>query len=63
MSRSWIERLRARFEPAVGSLLLAYDALGIQVTEAIYANLEASLSHMTADTGLFDTANSGPASD
>lgn len=31
--------IRARFEPAVGSVLLAYDALGIPVTEAMMAQL------------------------
>lgn len=31
--------VRARYEPAVGSVLLAYDALGIPVTDEIYARL------------------------
>jgi N-acetylglucosamine kinase-like BadF-type ATPase len=45
--------VRARFEPAVGSLLLALDALEIPVTEAMYANLAASMPAQA----LFDTAN------
>ena len=54
--------VRARFEPAVGSLLLAYDALQIPVTEAIYARLEET---MPAET-FFDTrlaAGPDPAGD
>jgi N-acetylglucosamine kinase-like BadF-type ATPase len=31
--------VRPRFEPAVGGVLLAYDALGIDVTEVMYDNL------------------------
>ncbi len=31
--------VRARFEPAVGAVLLAYDALGIPVSEGMYAKL------------------------
>jgi N-acetylglucosamine kinase-like BadF-type ATPase len=43
--------VRARYEPVVGSMLLAYDALGIQVTEAMYANLAAS----APGSNFFDT--------
>jgi N-acetylglucosamine kinase-like BadF-type ATPase len=35
--------VRARFEPAVGSLLLAYDAASIPVTSAMLENLAASV--------------------
>jgi N-acetylglucosamine kinase-like BadF-type ATPase len=35
--------VRARFEPAVGSVLLAYDALGIQVNAEISARLAATM--------------------
>lgn len=35
--------VRARFEPVIGSVLLAYDALGVPVTETMYANLAASM--------------------
>jgi N-acetylglucosamine kinase-like BadF-type ATPase len=50
--------VRARFEPAVGAVLLAYDALGIQVTDAIYARLEET----APEASLFDTSkNSRPA--
>ena len=35
--------VRAKFEPVIGSILLAYDALGVPVTEAMYANLAASM--------------------
>jgi N-acetylglucosamine kinase-like BadF-type ATPase len=31
--------VRARYEPAVGAVLLAYDALGIDVSEEMYTNL------------------------
>jgi N-acetylglucosamine kinase-like BadF-type ATPase len=34
------EIVLARHEPAVGALLLAYDAAGIAVTETVWANLE-----------------------
>jgi hypothetical protein len=34
--------VRSRFEPVIGALLLAYDALGFPVTESVYHNLEAS---------------------
>ncbi len=44
--------VRARFEPAVGSLLLAYDALGFDVTEDMYCRLEET----TPEAGLFDTS-------
>lgn len=48
--------VRARFEPAVGSLLLALDAISAdnQVSEAVYANLAAS----TPGHEFFNTANS-----
>ena len=50
--------VRARFEPAVGAVLLAYDALGIQMTDAIYARLEET----APGASLFDTSkNSRPA--
>ena len=45
--------VRAKFEPAVGSLLLAYDRLGIPVTEPLLNILSAT----QPGTGLFDTAN------
>jgi N-acetylglucosamine kinase-like BadF-type ATPase len=45
--------VRAQFEPAVGSLLLAYDALGITVSEPLLNNLSATLP----GTSFFDTAN------
>lgn len=47
--------VRARFEPAVGALLLAYDALGMPVTDSMYANL----ARTTPGAALFDTARSG----
>lgn len=34
--------VRARFEPAVGALLLAYDALGLAVSQEMYETLAAS---------------------
>ncbi len=34
--------VRAKFEPVIGSVLLAYDALGVKVTQTMYANLAAS---------------------
>jgi N-acetylglucosamine kinase-like BadF-type ATPase len=45
--------VRAQFEPAVGSLLLAYDTLGIPVTEALLNRL----STTQPGTSFFDTAN------
>lgn len=45
--------LRARFEPVVGSVLLAYDALGIPVTGETYANLSGTLP----GDHFFDTAD------
>jgi N-acetylglucosamine kinase-like BadF-type ATPase len=44
--------VRARFEPVLGSLQLAYDQLGIPVTEELVANL----SRTSPDSGFFDTA-------
>jgi N-acetylglucosamine kinase-like BadF-type ATPase len=44
--------VRARFEPAVGSLLLGYDALGIEVTEEIYTRL----AETAPDAVWFDTS-------
>lgn len=35
--------VRARYETAVGSLLLAYDALGVPVTAEMTAHLEESM--------------------
>ena len=49
--------VRAHFEPAIGSVLLAYDALGIEVTGAIYARL----AETTPDAKLFDTSRSSRA--
>ena len=46
--------VRARFEPVVGSLLLAYDAASVPVTEAVYKNLAAS----APGAEFFDTKNS-----
>ena len=43
--------VRAKFEPVVGSVLLAYDALGIAVTDQMYANLAAT----APGPGFFDT--------
>jgi N-acetylglucosamine kinase-like BadF-type ATPase len=43
--------VRPQFEPAVGSVLLAYDALGITVTEDIYTRL----SETSPGAELFDT--------
>jgi N-acetylglucosamine kinase-like BadF-type ATPase len=45
--------VRARFEPVVGSVLLAYDALGIAVTDTVYANL----AETAPGPMFFDTAN------
>jgi N-acetylglucosamine kinase-like BadF-type ATPase len=44
--------VRARFEPAVGAVLLAYDALGIEVTDAI----DARLAETAPGAKLFDTS-------
>jgi N-acetylglucosamine kinase-like BadF-type ATPase len=44
--------VRAQFEPAVGSVLLAYDALEIPVGDEIYARL----AKTAPDERLFDTA-------
>jgi N-acetylglucosamine kinase-like BadF-type ATPase len=44
--------VRARFEPAVGAVLLAYDALGIEVTDAI----DTRLAETVPDARLFDTS-------
>jgi N-acetylglucosamine kinase-like BadF-type ATPase len=44
--------VRAHFEPVVGSLLLAYDALGIDVTEGIYTRL----AETAPDAQWFDTS-------
>jgi hypothetical protein len=46
--------VRARFEPVIGSVLLAYDALGIPVSEQMYANLVATMP----GEALFHTASS-----
>ena len=46
--------VRPHFEPAIGSVLLAYDALGIEVTDDIYARL----AETTPDAKLFDTSQS-----
>ncbi len=43
---------RARYEPAVGAVLLAYDALGIRVSEMMYDNLALS----TPGPAFFSTA-------
>jgi N-acetylglucosamine kinase-like BadF-type ATPase len=45
--------VRAKFEPAVGALLLAYDAVGLRVTDTLLKNLSATLP----GTNFFDTAN------
>lgn len=47
--------VRTRFEPAVGSVQLAYDALGITVTGEIYANLAAT----APGEDFFSTADGG----
>jgi N-acetylglucosamine kinase-like BadF-type ATPase len=47
--------VRAHFEPAVGSLLLAYDALGIETSPELLANLERTLP----GTDLFSTTGGG----
>ena len=45
--------VRAQFEPAVGSLLLAYDTLGIPVTNELLNHLSAT----QPGTSFFDTSN------
>ena len=45
--------VRTQLEPAAGSVLLAYDALGVPVTEAMYRNIAATMP----DPNLFNTAN------
>jgi hypothetical protein len=45
--------VRARFEPAVGSLLLAYDALQISVTDQMYTRL----AETVPGKPFFDTAS------
>jgi N-acetylglucosamine kinase-like BadF-type ATPase len=40
---SEMQPVRARFEPVVGALLLAFDAAGIQATAQLLQNLESSL--------------------
>ncbi len=45
--------VRARFEPSVGSVLLAYDALGIPVSESMYARLAAT----APGSEFYDTAH------
>jgi N-acetylglucosamine kinase-like BadF-type ATPase len=47
--------VRARLEPAVGAVLLAYDALSIAVTDEMYANL----ARTTPDEALFSTVEGG----
>ena len=44
---------KAKFEPVVGSLLLAYDALGIPVTESLLSQISATLP----GGSFFDTVN------
>jgi len=44
--------VRARFEPAVGSVLLAYDTLGIEVSDEMYTRLAETLPAAE----LFDTS-------
>ena len=50
--------VRAALEPAAGALLLAYDALGITVTDAMLAALRATLP----DPALFATGSTSPPS-
>ena len=45
--------VRAQFEPAVGAVLLAYDALGIVVNDEMYDNL----AQTVPDTEFFSTAD------
>ena len=51
--------VRADLEPAVGAVLLAYDTLGISVSDRIMDTLFETLP----DPGLFNTAASAPRSD
>ena len=44
--------VRAQFEPAVGSLLLAYDSLGVEVSDEVYTRLAETAPNET----LFDTS-------
>ena len=46
--------VRTQFEPAVGALLLAYDALGIAVSDEMYGNL----AHTTPGAEFFSTVAS-----
>ena len=50
--------VRVQFEPAVGGVLLAYDALGLAVNEAMYE----SLTQTSPATSFFNTADGGPLS-
>jgi N-acetylglucosamine kinase-like BadF-type ATPase len=45
--------VRARFEPVIGSVLLAYDAFKISVTDEMYANLASTMP----DGAFFNTAD------
>ena len=45
--------VRARFEPAVGSVLLALDAVGTQVNDNVYARLKAT----SPGVEFYDTAS------
>jgi N-acetylglucosamine kinase-like BadF-type ATPase len=45
--------VRARFEPVIGSVLLAYDALKLPVTEKMYEKLATTMP----DGEFFNTAN------
>jgi N-acetylglucosamine kinase-like BadF-type ATPase len=51
--------VRARFEPAVGGVLLAYDALDVPVTEDMYR----SLAETMPGAGFFHTAEPDPTLD
>jgi N-acetylglucosamine kinase-like BadF-type ATPase len=54
----YAKAVRTRFEPVVGSVLLAYDAMNITVTDAIYAKL----AETAPGPQFFDTAsNAQPA--
>jgi N-acetylglucosamine kinase-like BadF-type ATPase len=48
---------RPQYEPAVGGVLLAYDALEIRVSDEMYEQL----ARTTPDAELFNTADSGAA--
>jgi hypothetical protein len=50
--------VRPRFEPAVGGILLAYDAMGIDVTAVMYENL----AQTTPGTEFFSTKGGSVAS-